>query len=288
MNKQKTQPPKVFTILRSSINTLVTNSAIVFPFSIILFAQLLILEILYFIPQWPLNVFFGPIISKLWSVTYMHYPFNLALLPKLFYYAQIPAYILLSSFMICVGISAIMKINNDEEVKIGAIFKQLLPSYVYIVVTAVITFFFIKLFVEGYDLVFQRAEAIRSQSGPFYWLKMTIIVGAPYFKVLLNVVGTTLFAYVFPLIVIEKRNVFSAIILNLRYVLTAPIKTFLIVLIPTLLYVLILLSRNHIPFEAQFPEMRVLSIVVSVLVMVFIDAIVYTSITTFYLIRKGQ
>lgn len=287
MNKKKDQP-KVFTILRSSINTLFSTSAIVFPFSIILFAQLFMLEILYFIPQWPLNVFFGPVISKLWSVTYMHYPFNLALLPKLFYYAQIPAYILLSSFLICVGISAIMKTNNDEEVKIGAIFKQLLPSYVYIVVTAIITFFFIKLFVEGYDLIYQRAESIRSQTGPFYWIKTTIIVGAPYFKVLLNVVGTTLFAYVFPLIVIEKRNIFSAILLNLRYVLTAPFKTFLIVLIPTLLYVLILLSRNHIPFEAQIPEMRVLSIVVSVLVMVFIDAIVYTSITTFYLIRKGQ
>lgn len=288
MNKKSTQQPKVFTILRSSVNTLFTNNAILFPFSIIIFVQLLILEILYFIPQWPLNVFFGPVIAKLWSVTYMHYPFNLALLPKIFYYALIPSYILFSSFFICMAIGAIIMINNDEEPKMGLIFKKLLPSYIYIVVTAALTFFFIKLFTQGYDVIYERAQAIRSQTGPFYWLKATVIVGAPYFKVLMNVLGTTLFAYVFPLLVIEKRNVFTAIVENLRFVITAPLKTFLIVCIPTMLYVLILLSRNHIPYEAQIPEMRVASIVLSVVVMVFIDAVVYTSLTTFYLIRKGQ
>lgn len=279
---------KILTVLRSSVNTIFTNNAIVFPFFVIVFIQLLILEILYFIPQWPLNVFFGPIVTKLWSVTYMHYPFNLVLLPKLFYYAVIPAYILASSFLICMAISAILMINNDEEPKVSVIFKRLLPSYIYIAVSAVLTFFFIKLFMQGYDLIYERALSIRSQAGPIYWLKATVIQGAPYFKVLLNVLGTTLFAYVFPLIVIEKRNVFTAIIENFKYVITAPIKTFLIVLIPTLLYILILLTRGHVPFEAEIPEMRVVSIVVSVLVMVFIDAVVYTSITTFYLIRKGQ
>ncbi|MBP9853836.1 MAG: hypothetical protein KBD53_03085 [Candidatus Omnitrophica bacterium] len=286
--KQKKIQPKVIPILRSSFHLILTNKTIIFPYALILFFQLLILEILYFIPRWPLNVFFDPIISKLWSENSVHYPFNIALLPKLFYFATMPAYILLFSFLICMSISTIMMVNNDERPKLGKAFKRLLPYYVYIVVGAAIMLFVNVSLIHGFDLIFARATRLQSTTGPLYWLKMTIIHGAAYFKILLNILGTTLFAYVFPLIVIEKRNVFIAIFENLKYVFTAPIKTFFLVFFPTLLYVMIILFKGHVPMEAEIPEMRVLYISLSALVTIFMDAMIYTSITTFYLLRKGQ
>lgn len=288
MSKEKAPTPKVFPILRISINTIFNNGNIFFPFLVIIFIQFLLLEILYFFPQWPLNQFFEPLVSKLEAPVYMHYPLNLALLPKLFFKAYIPIYVLFSSYFVCVAIAAIKEINEDQQPKIGAIILRLLPYYVYIVVTAALIFFISELFSNGFDMVYRRAEAIRSMGGPFYWIKMTVMQGAPYFRLLLNIVAVTLFAYVFPLIVVEKRNLFVALLENIKYVITAPIKTFLIVLLPSSVFTLVLLSRSHVPFEGEHPEMRVLMIMLSIIIMVVIDAVVYTSLTMFYLVRKGK
>lgn len=181
MTKEKASTPKVLPILRISINTIFTNGSIFFPFLVIIFIQFLLLEILYFFPQWPLNQFFGPLVSKLEAPIYMHYPLNLALLPKFFFKAYIPIYILFSSYFVCVAIAAIKVINNDEKPKVGRIMVQMLPYYVYIIVTAMLIFLFSELFSHGYDMVYSRAEAIRSVAGPFFWLKVTILKGAPYF-----------------------------------------------------------------------------------------------------------
>lgn len=288
MNKEKNPTPKVFPILRIAINTLFSNSAIIFPYIVILFIQFLMLEILYFYPQWPLNLFFEPLVSKLESPMFMNYPLNLALLQKMYFQAYIPVYIFLSSYFVCVAIAAIKAINDDEKPRMGQIMLRMLPYYIYIIVTATLIYLISYLFSEGYGLIYNRAGQIRSTSGPFFMLKQTVMVGAPYFRLFLNVIAVWMFAYVFPLIAIEKRNLFVALIENIKYVITAPIKTFMLILIPSAVFALVLLSRKHVPFEGEFPEMRAIMIAFSIVVMVVIDAIVYTALTMFYLVRKGN
>lgn len=288
MDDSQTNPrPKVLTLLKSSIGTLTNHGIIFYPFAIIAFIQLLVLEILYFIPRWPLNTFFGPIIGKLWSDTFMHYPINFSLLPKLFQYSQVPIFIFCSSFLIATSIKIIHLLNNEEEVKFGKVIVSLIPTYIFIVMASMISFLFVMLFYHGYSQIYARALEIRSTSGAFYWVKATIVHGAPFFSLLLTIVGTTLFAYVLPLLVIEKRKIFSALIENFKLVFTSPFKTFFIVFLPSIIYALILLLRNQIPFEGRVPELRAISIVVSIFVTVIIDAVVYTALTTYYLTRKG-
>ncbi|MCA9404612.1 MAG: hypothetical protein KC897_12565, partial [Candidatus Omnitrophica bacterium] len=269
-------------------NTLFSNGPIIFPYLVILFVQFLLLEILYFYPQWPLNQFFDPLVSKLESPMFMHYPLNLALLQKMYFQAYIPVYIFFSSFFVCVAIAAIKDINEDQKPNVRQIMVRMLPFYLYIIVTAVLIYAFSYLFSESFGMIESRADQIRSTAGPFFWLKQTILQGGPYFRLLLNVVAVTLFAYVFPLIAIERRNLFVALLENIKYVITAPIKTFMIVLLPTVVFAVVLLARKHVPFEGEFPEMRAIMIAFSILVMVIIDAVVYTSLTMFYLVRKGQ
>lgn len=288
MNKEKNPTLKVFPILRISINTLFSNGAIFFPFLVILFTQYLLLEILYFYPQWPLNQFFEPLVSKLESPMFMHYPLNLALLQKMYFAAYIPVYIFFSSFFVCVAIAAIKDINEDKKPNIGQIMVRMMPYYLYIIVTAALIYAFSYLFSQGYGMIEARAEQIRSVAGPFFWLKLTVLEGAPYFRLLLNVVAVAMFAYVFPLIAMEKRNLFMALLENIKYVLTAPIRTFMIVLLPSAVFALVLLARKNVPFEGELPEMRVIMIALSILIMVIIDAVVYTSLTMFYLVRKGK
>ena len=63
------------------------------------------------------NIFFGPIIRKLWAETYLHYPFNFVLLPKLFQFSQIITYLFISSFAIGLVSGIIQSLNDDKKVE---------------------------------------------------------------------------------------------------------------------------------------------------------------------------
>jgi hypothetical protein len=62
----------------------------------------------------------------------------------------------------------------------------------------------------------------------------------------------------------------------------------LVVLIPTLFYLPVLILRHNIGgiANATFPEIRVLALVIGIIVTMFIDATIYTAVTTFYLLKK--
>jgi len=56
----KKVPRHLIPLLKGSVDTFVNNPIILLPFLTIAFIQLLILEILYFSPRFPLSVFFNP------------------------------------------------------------------------------------------------------------------------------------------------------------------------------------------------------------------------------------
>ena len=277
---------KIIPLLRSTMVALVEHKIILFPFCIIAFLQLFILEILYFAPRYPLNLFFGPLIRRLWSENFLHYPLNLLLLPKLFQSIQIPLYIFVSSFLIAVAISIIASVNSDKKVQFQKAVKENLWAYVHVVIASTIIFAVVLGLFKVYGLVFNRALLIAAQSGVKFWIKQVIILGAPVINLLISIFVTVLFAYVFPIIVIERKKVFAALILNFQVLWKSFWFTFAVVLIPSLLYLPILLLRSTTPLGNVLPDLRVILIVLSVIVMVGVDAIVYSALTTLYLLRK--
>ena len=80
----KNVPKHLIPLLRGAVDTFVTNPIIFLPFITIAFVQLMVLEILYFTQQFPLAVFFNPIINTLWGERFTRYPYNFEILPKLF------------------------------------------------------------------------------------------------------------------------------------------------------------------------------------------------------------
>ena len=79
----KGAPKQLIPLLRGSIETFITHPVILFPFVTIAFIQMLILEVLYFAPRFPLSVFFNPIVKTLWGEKFVHYPHNFVVLPSL-------------------------------------------------------------------------------------------------------------------------------------------------------------------------------------------------------------
>lgn len=277
---------KVIPLLRSAVVTLFTHKVILFPLCIGAFIQMLILEILYFAPRYPLSVFFAPIISKIWSETYLHFPFNFLLLPKLFQYLQIPIYIFISSFCLAALILIIKTINEDKTVKMRLILKSTLLSYVYVICASAIILVCVMGMFKAFSFIHDRAIIIRSEAGVFYWLKMTVLKGAPYIQLLISAFISSLFAYVLPVMIIDNKKVISAFIGNFKFLWGRFLFTFQIVLIPSLFFIPVLLIRNLIPPEISMPEIRLAMLVVSVLIMLAIDAVVYTAVTSLYLMKS--
>lgn len=284
----KSPEKNVFALLGFAINTLFQNKSILQPFIFLIFFQLLILEILYFSVRFPLKAFFGPMIGKIWSEAFLHYPFNFILLPKMFQYTEFPIYIFVTSFIIGMAILALQKLNNGEEVNEKKLLKEAFGHYVHIVVAAFISFIIVMALFKLYGLVYDRAAMIRSTTGKFHLIKIIFTQGAPYFNLLLSIIGTVLFAYVIPIIVLEKKKIFSAIVLNFKNLFSSFWFTFWIVFLPSLLFVPILLLRNTTFLENILPELNVCMLVATIFVMVFIDAIIYTALSTYYLLKKEK
>lgn len=279
---------KIIPLLRNAVNTIMLNKIIFLPFCIVAFAQLLVLEVLYFMPRFPLKIFFGPIVSKLWAESYLHYPLNLVLLPKIFQYVQIPIFILLSSYCIAVLCNIIYSINNNKSISIKNVFKETSSRYVHVVVAAMISYLLVMVLINTYGLAVNRALQIQSESGIFYILKRIVLDGSPFFSLMISVTVTVLFAYVIPIIVLEQKRLFSAIINNFKSLWGNFWFTYIVVLVPSLFFVPVLLLRKSVAVNSMLPEVNVLMIVLSVIVSAVIDTIIYTSITSIYLLKREE
>ena len=285
MNKVATHK-KVFPLLKSSIDTILSNWIILLPYITIVFIQLFILEILYFSNRFPLKIFFGPIIRTLSKENFLHYPLNLFLLPELFQQVQIPLYIFVNSFFIAVSIGIIAALNSGKKVSLKTINLEIFKAYVHLVIAAILAFVVLLGVLKLYSILYLRANMLRSTSGILYIIKFMVMNGKPYFSLLGSILISALFAFVVPIIVIEKKKIFAAVGLNFKLLIKYFWTVLGVVFFPTFVFIVILLLRNSLPSNLSLPEIRVWVLIASILLTGFIDAVVNTAITTFYLLDK--
>lgn len=281
-------PKRLISLLKGSVDTYIAHPVILVPFVTIAFIQLLVLEMLYFAPRSPLAAFFNPLVRTLWGEKFVHYPSNFVLLPQLFQRFQIPIYIFISSFFIAAAIATIDAINSRQKINFALACKAALSRYVHILFGAGISFCIYGGLHKLYNLVMMRALKIGSVDGIFFIIKTVTLKGALYVNLLISAFVMAIFAFVFPIIMIEKKNILSAIGLSFKYLWGSFWFVLFIALIPTLFYLPIIFLRSNLGGIAQttFPEVRVLVLVLSVVVTMFIDATIYTAYTTYYLLKK--
>ncbi len=287
---KKKSSKNVIALLKSSLVTIVTHQTVIQPFIVIGFIQLLILELLYFGPRFPLAAILAPLIKYHYGELVLHYPFHVVILPSLFenLILQILIYIFITSYFICVAIAIINAINNDKKITLGSAMRQVVGQYIYITIAALIIFLSIKGLSKVYSLVLKRAFLIHSETGIFYLLKLVVIKGAPYFNILINVFVMTFYAFLYPSLVIEKKKIHTALIANFKKLFRHFWFVFIVILLPALLYVPVLLLQTNVSKlgAANFPELRILLLILSIIVIIVTDMIIYTALTTYYLLRQ--
>ena len=274
-------------LLKESVHVLLKNPEIFFPFATMAFIQCLIIEILYFSPCFPLSLFFGPLIFKTRGEIYLHYPYNLILLPQIFRYIQMPIYIFVDGMLIAMAIKIIADINSNRRVDFKLAFFEARAQYVHIVMAAMFSFITFYYIYKLYSTLVEYLSSIQGPGRMLFFLKLLIIEGGPYFNLIIGVLVTTIFAFVLTIIVLEKKKIFAALIQNFKELFHIGWFSFFVILIPTMFYTPIIFLRNNIAAiaDSTFPEVRVCILVTSVVIMTIIDAIIYTSLTSYYLLQ---
>ena len=278
-----------FPLLGGALSTLFKNPQIFYPFCILAFVQLFIMEILFFSNRFPLVLFFKPIITRLKGAQYLHYPFNYELINYWFQSAQIFIFLFVSSVVVGKVVLMIFKINS------GGALEQKMPKLgLKRYVNLVVAFFAIYLLMYGmtslYGILIKRAFQIRSTNGVYFLIKQFVLMGAPYFNLLFSIMVTTAMAYVVPVIVLENKNVFIGIARNFKILRMSVVPLFTVIFISSLIYVPVLLVRSNYKWLSSFisPETWQIFVIFGVFVMLFIDAFQYTAITMCYLLAKDE
>ncbi len=275
-----------FSLLKTAIATLIGNKATLYPYALLFFLYMIALEVLYFIPLEPLRAFFGPIVEKLFGEIFMHYPYNMNLIPKLFQYAQIVIFVFFGAFLIPTSMQLVVQINNEDEYSLKKAFGVAARNYVYILIALIILVACLLWKIELLNLIVERASRIRSTTGMFAVIKSVILQGASYWNILMDVFVQSLFVMILPIVIVFKRKIFTAVFVNIKLLFKYWWIVFIIALIPSFLYLPVLILRNVSAFTDVFPEITPLLLAISAFLSVIIDAVIYTSITILCLLKK--
>ena len=287
---EKTPERKPLALLKMALAILFSNPPIVLPFLCIAFVQLFIFEILLFAGRNPLRVFMGPIIQRMEGDIFLHYPFNYLLLIKWWQnsFLQSAIYIFIGSFFLGCAVAAIEAVNSNRSSNFTALLKKTLNSYVHLFAAAVITVSSMFFFSFLHGLVIGRALAIRSESGLLLWIKQAVLLSAPFVNLFIAALVTVLFIYVIPGIVLDGRKIWGALANNFRMLAKSAGITFGVVLLSALLYIPAVVLKLFSPAyqKAVAPELWPIVPLLGVFLSLFIDALQYTAITTYYLLMK--
>jgi hypothetical protein len=274
-------------VLRTAYNIILTNPVVFYPLWIMAFVQLFILEIFFFAPRQPLAGFFAPLITNLHGETFLHYPYNFALLIKWFDKVQIPLYVFFDSFFLGAMVLIIDQINDDKPVDLKKVFKTAFFRYIHLCLIAALSAGLILKLTSSYQMA--KKHFLADPGAPWF-LKKPVFYGDGVVNLMISVLVLSIFAFVIPIIMIEKKNFFSALVLNFKNQLKSLWLVFILILLPSLLYVPIFLLRmSWQKVDAlPVPELSGALLVVSVFVWLFIDAMRYTAVTTYYLLEQGK
>ena len=278
MNKENAVS-RPLALFKLALDTLDRNPVILYPLVILAALQLAILALLYFANQYPLSNFFDPLIARLWSERFLRYPLNLLLLPKLFYYAQAVLYLFCGGFLLAVAIHIVATVTAGKKISFMSAWQESLPSYIHVVLSSCLSFLLFFFFTGFYNALIDC-----SSLPPWHIL----VAGDPYIQFFAGIFFTALLIYMVPIIIIEKKKVFSAFILNFKTLFHSFWFTVLVVFLPASLYFPIIMVRTN--FErfpnSNAPEIQLIVLVLGIFLTMFIDGVIATAVTIHYLSKK--
>lgn len=279
----------IFPLLSNAFQTIKKHPVTLFPLAIAACLELFTLELIYFLPRWPLNSLFAPIVRSLWGESFLHYPRNFFLMYKLFYYAQIAIYALVGGYLTAVACFMFGDINADKKLNLKEPLKKTAKRYLDIFCIALISIICFFIIRSAYNLILKLI--ISSKFHPYNHIiiaiKKGLLYSASYVYFFLNIFIEAAFAYCLPLIVLENKKILQALKYNFIIVKDNFITTLLLIIIPALFVLPLLYLNNNasVLMDKIFPEVVFLLLFGGIILSLFINTLIIALITQFFLLK---
>jgi hypothetical protein len=261
-----------------ALEVIVKRPVILLPFLIAAFFDGLALELIYFFPRKPVSFIITPIIRKFFGETFVHYPGNLLLLPKLFYYAQVVTYIVIGVFLTAIAINMYKNIKADLPLRTNALIKNALKRYPSFLIYGVLLIALALILKKVDFFIIIKVLKVRS---PFI---------ASLFLFLTNIIMQTFLILTVPIIVVQKKSLLKAFGGSIYLAARNFFGLFILILVPFLLYLPISLLKGFSVklVDLTFPEINLYVAGAGIVIAVFIDCFIAACTTQFLLDESAQ
>lgn len=277
---------KVLEIVKSTwkltFKTLCEHPRILFPFFITALGEIFFLSVFYYAPRSPLVGILGPPIKKFFGEAYLHYPVNFTLLPTLFYYGQVFMWLTVGVCMLGVAVSMINQVHEGKS----------FPSIIGSLNRAIRRYPTLLLFALLIFLLSTASFRIpRYLIMKFYFLprgKFFSLQAFFFISFLTAIIFETFLVYSIPSVIIERRSFISALKRTFSISKSMFVPTFILVVSPRLLDLIIAFSKQKLPLimTKTFPDMTLFILGAGIAMTFMADLIVIASVTNLFLIKK--
>ncbi len=266
------------------------------PFLTLCLLQILALIILYFSPRLPLRTVFGPIIHTFFGQrsgsTFLHYPYNFLLLPKLFQISSLGLSLFFGALTSGAAIFMVQSVyNKKSEDFLGALWLSF-KKYVYLFIIVALWITLLHYSSKVLIFCFAKFTVLIAKLG--FYMILKLFLRLPFLSVtnfLLTVFVHSLLVYAIPILVLDKEKLWKSIFKSLVFFKRNMLSTLILVGLPMLIYLpfSLLLQKPVFLMNKFFPEIVAYIIFVGIAVnYLLIDPLITTCSALFYLSRRKE
>lgn len=264
-------------IWKQMFKVLTGNPVIVLPFFIVGLFDAISLILIYLAPQPPFSIVLAPPIRAFWGEQYLHYPFNLSLIPRLFSYAHIATS---AVFGVLITGLAIGMLNEIRRVGNAGVLLNIIRAFkrYFSLFTIWLIMFILATLIYKIPHLFISVNNKAALQIAFYL--SFLMVGSIQI----------IFIYAFPAAFIEQRGVVSAIRCGVSLCRSHFLTSLMLVMLPTLFYLPVMVLKGNSLFLMQrfFPEIVLIILGLAIVVSVVIDCLVTCSTTILFLNQRKE
>ncbi|MFH1678447.1 MAG: hypothetical protein ABH914_02375 [Candidatus Omnitrophota bacterium] len=262
-------------IWKETVGILRKHPVVFLPFIIVGLCDAILVILLYLAPQYPFSVVLGPPIRAFLGEQYLHYPYNLLIIPRLFAHAHIVSTGIMGILMTGLAIGLIGEIKQGNK-----------PSVLISLIRALKRYF---VLLGVWLIMFGLSFVVYKFPNLFVALKNQLILQvAFYLSFFIVILIQVVFVYAFPAAVIEKKGLISAVKRGFMLTKQRFLATLLLVMLPSLLFVPVIIIKGNLGWLVQrlFPEVVLVVTGIGIVVTVVIDLVVTCATTVLFLQKE--
>ena len=242
------------------------------------------LALIYYSPQWPVNLLLAAPIRAFYGEAALHYPYNLEYLPQIFRSWRLVTEIVCASLLTGVTISMYNQYSKKMSLRFGKNFKISFNRY-----AALVLFSFLIVappYILNRSLIYFISDRLHENSGFFLHMgRIKWLVAMGGINLLANLCLETLLLYVPVAVIVVNSGFWRSCRESLKKVFKYFLPSLLIILLPTVAIVIMEIMASAVPRLIQVfnPEISLVVVGTGIVVAFLANVLIAVSSTILFL-----